>query len=99
MSAFVFTRLLEQGEHSDVDFLVHGQKFAAHRCILSARSDYFKEMFETKWEGKNLITLKHPLVGMHLEIVIYIHLFTRYCHIVLESTSGSSRIKSVLISA
>ncbi|XP_076022985.1 ankyrin repeat and BTB/POZ domain-containing protein 1 [Genypterus blacodes] len=56
-------RLLEQGQHSDVDFLVHGQKFAAHRCLLSARSDYFIEMFETKWKGKNLITLKHPLIN------------------------------------
>lgn len=55
-------RLLEQGQHSDVKFLVHGQIFTAHRCILSARSEYFTRMFETKWVGKNLITLKHPLV-------------------------------------
>lgn len=56
-------RLLEQGQHSDVKFLVHGQTFLAHRCVLSARSEYFTEMFETKWNGKNLITLKHPLVN------------------------------------
>lgn len=55
-------RLLEQGQHSDVKFLVHGQIFTAHRCVLSARSEYFTDMFETKWKGKNLITLKHPLV-------------------------------------
>ncbi|XP_027877321.1 ankyrin repeat and BTB/POZ domain-containing protein 1 isoform X2 [Xiphophorus couchianus] len=55
--------LLEQGQHSDVNFLVHGQMFAAHRCVLSARSEYFTEMFETKWKGKNLITLKHPLIN------------------------------------
>ncbi|TKS77742.1 Ankyrin repeat and BTB/POZ domain-containing protein 1 [Collichthys lucidus] len=55
--------LLEQGQHSDVKFLVHGQIFTAHRCVLSARSDYFTDMFQTKWEGKNLITLKHPLVN------------------------------------
>lgn len=55
--------LLEQGQHSDVKFLVHGQIFMAHRCVLSARSEYFTDMFETKWKGKNLITLKHPLVN------------------------------------
>lgn len=55
-------RLLEQGQHSDIKFLVHGQTFPAHRCILSTRSEYFTEMFESKWKWKNLITLKHPLV-------------------------------------
>ncbi|XP_035499771.1 ankyrin repeat and BTB/POZ domain-containing protein 1 isoform X1 [Scophthalmus maximus] len=55
--------LLEQGQHSDVKFLVHRQTFLAHRCVLSARSEYFTEMFETKWKGKSLITLKHPLIN------------------------------------
>ncbi|KAM8863593.1 ankyrin repeat and BTB/POZ domain-containing protein 1 isoform 2-T2 [Spinachia spinachia] len=55
--------LLEQGPHSDVKFLVHGRMFTAHRCVLSARSEYFTDMFETKWKGKTLITLKHPLVN------------------------------------
>uniref|UniRef100_A0A3B4BFD6 BTB domain-containing protein n=1 Tax=Periophthalmus magnuspinnatus TaxID=409849 RepID=A0A3B4BFD6_9GOBI len=54
-------QLLEQGQHSDVNFLVHGQTFPAHRCVLSARSEYFSEMFNSKWRGKTLITLKHPL--------------------------------------
>ncbi|XP_054072278.1 ankyrin repeat and BTB/POZ domain-containing protein 1 isoform X2 [Rissa tridactyla] len=56
-------RLLEQGYQSDIVFIVHGKSFCAHRCILSARSAYFAEMFETKWKGKNMIVLKHPLVG------------------------------------
>ncbi|XP_062283730.1 ankyrin repeat and BTB/POZ domain-containing protein 1 isoform X1 [Scomber scombrus] len=55
--------LLEQGQHNDVKFLVHGQTFSAHRCVLSAHSEYFTEMFESKWKGKNLITLKHPLIN------------------------------------
>lgn len=63
LSVFLF-RLLEQGQHSDVKFQVHGQTFQAHRCVLSARSEYFTEMFKTKWNGKNLITLKHPLVSV-----------------------------------
>lgn len=55
--------LLEQGPHSDVKFLVHGQIFTAHRCVLSARSEYFTDMLESKWKGKTLITLKHPLIN------------------------------------
>lgn len=55
-------RLLEQGYQSDIVFIVHGKSFCAHRCILGARSAYFAEMFETKWKGKNVIALKHPLV-------------------------------------
>ncbi|XP_073431145.1 ankyrin repeat and BTB/POZ domain-containing protein 1 isoform X1 [Dendrobates tinctorius] len=56
-------RLLEQGFYSDTMFLVHGESFCAHRCILSARSPYFAEMFETKWKGKKMIALKHPLIN------------------------------------
>ncbi|XP_056445652.1 ankyrin repeat and BTB/POZ domain-containing protein 1 [Gadus chalcogrammus] len=55
--------ILEQGQHSDVKFMIHGEIFLAHRCVLSARSEYFTTMFETKWKGKNLITLKHPLIN------------------------------------
>ncbi|KAM6475635.1 ankyrin repeat and BTB/POZ domain-containing protein 1 isoform 6-T6 [Liasis olivaceus] len=56
-------RLLEQGYHSDIVFIVHGKSFCAHRCVLGARSAYFAEMFETKWKGKNVIALKHPLIN------------------------------------
>lgn len=70
-----FFRLLEQGQYSDVKFLVHGQTFLAHRCVLSARSEYFTEMFETKWKGKNLINLKHPLVSLYvfISVLLYHH--------------------------
>ncbi|KAM4610008.1 ankyrin repeat and BTB/POZ domain-containing protein 1 [Polymixia lowei] len=61
--AYFLHMLLEQGHYSDVKFLVHGQTFPAHRCVLSARSEYFTTMFETKWNGKNMITLKHPLIN------------------------------------
>uniref|UniRef100_A0A8C1F399 Ankyrin repeat and BTB (POZ) domain containing 1 n=1 Tax=Cyprinus carpio carpio TaxID=630221 RepID=A0A8C1F399_CYPCA len=54
--------LLEQGSYSDVTFMVHGEMFRAHRCILSARSEYFAHMLETKWKGKSAINLKHPII-------------------------------------
>ncbi len=67
-------RLLEQGNYSDVTFMVHGEMFKAHRCVLSARSEYFAHMLETKWKGKSDITLKHPLVGagpLHKSLSLY----------------------------
>ncbi|XP_060016963.1 ankyrin repeat and BTB/POZ domain-containing protein 1 isoform X7 [Lagenorhynchus albirostris] len=56
-------RLLEQGIHSDVVFLVHGKSFRAHRCILGARSTYFAHMLDTKWKGKSVVVLRHPLIN------------------------------------
>lgn len=56
------SRLLDQGIHSDVLFVVHGKPFRAHRCILGARSTYFANMLDTKWKGKSIVVLRHPLV-------------------------------------
>uniref|UniRef100_A0A8C6U3K7 Ankyrin repeat and BTB/POZ domain-containing protein 1 n=1 Tax=Neogobius melanostomus TaxID=47308 RepID=A0A8C6U3K7_9GOBI len=72
---FLYT-LLEQGPHSDVNFLVHGQTFSAHRCVLSARSEYFTEMFNSKWRGKTLITLKHPLINPSAFAAILQYIYT-----------------------
>lgn len=60
--SLAFPRLLEQGLHSDVVFVVHGKPFRAHRCILGARSTYFANMLDTKWKGKSVVVLRHPLV-------------------------------------
>lgn len=43
-------------------FVVHGKPFQAHRCILGARSTYFANMLDTKWKGKSIVVLRHPLV-------------------------------------
>ncbi|KAG8516966.1 Ankyrin repeat and BTB/POZ domain-containing protein 1 [Galemys pyrenaicus] len=56
-------RLLEQGIHSDVVFVVHGRPFRAHRCVLGARSTYFANMLDTKWKGKSVVLLRHPLIN------------------------------------
>lgn len=42
--------------------MVHGKPFQAHRCILGARSTYFANMLDTKWKGKSIVVLRHPLV-------------------------------------
>lgn len=38
-------KLLESGEGADVIFNVKGELFPAHKCILAARSPYFRAMF------------------------------------------------------
>lgn len=42
-----FRQLLETGKHTDVTFVVGecGTEIGAHKCILSARSEYFEAMF------------------------------------------------------
>ncbi|EDO29735.1 predicted protein, partial [Nematostella vectensis] len=55
-------RTLESGDFADVCFVIHGQRFCAHRAILTTRSSYFASMFETKWKDKHVITLKNSLV-------------------------------------
>lgn len=47
---YVFFRCFEQGAFADVHFVVQEDTVPAHRVILSARSLYLAEMFNTKWK-------------------------------------------------
>ncbi|KAM3871654.1 ankyrin repeat and BTB/POZ domain-containing protein 1 [Diretmus argenteus] len=84
--------LLEQGQYSDVRFLVHCEIFLAHRCVLSARSEYFSAMFETKWKGKNLITLKHPLINPAAFGAILQYFYTGYMDIDVSLVEDCRRL-------
>ncbi|XP_061113727.1 ankyrin repeat and BTB/POZ domain-containing protein 1 isoform X2 [Conger conger] len=84
--------LLEQGFYSDVLFLVHGESFRTHRCILSARSEYFSDMFETKWKGKSIVALKHPLVNPAAFGVILQYLYTGRCDIEVSYVEDCKRL-------
>ena len=44
-----FKRLINDDEMSDVKFLVNGETFFAHRCILAVRSQYFRAMLFNQW--------------------------------------------------
>jgi len=46
-----YSKLLENAALADVTFAVGGQRFPAHRCVLVARSPYFRAMFES---GKDM---------------------------------------------
>ncbi|KAM9133388.1 ankyrin repeat and BTB/POZ domain-containing protein 1 isoform 3-T3 [Pangshura tecta] len=85
-------RLLEQGYQSDIVFIVHGKSFCAHRCILSARSVYFAEMFETKWKGKNMIALKHPLINPAAFGSLLQYLYTGRLDIDVEYVNDCKRL-------
>ncbi|XP_044958536.1 BTB/POZ and MATH domain-containing protein 1-like isoform X1 [Hordeum vulgare subsp. vulgare] len=51
-----FTDLLLSGNGSDVAFQVGGETFAAHRCILAARSAVFRAaLFGTMYEGTSKV--------------------------------------------
>jgi len=55
-------RMLERGIYSDVTFVIHGCSIQAHRCVLSARCQYFAEMFRGKWRDRATITLTNKFV-------------------------------------
>ncbi|KAJ8257950.1 hypothetical protein GJAV_G00191510 [Gymnothorax javanicus] len=83
---------LEQELFSDVVFLVHGQSFSTHRCILSARSEYFSDMFQTKWRGKSIIALKHPLINPAAFGAILHYLYTGRCDIDVSFAADCKRL-------
>lgn len=56
-------RLLEDGEKSDITFIVHGVHIKAHRFILAARSDYFEQqLLHGRWKNKDIVSINHALV-------------------------------------
>ncbi|KAL4225798.1 Ankyrin repeat and BTB/POZ domain-containing protein 1 [Mactra antiquata] len=55
-------RLQEPYMYQDVTFHIHGHQVPVHRCILSARSSYFAELFRTRWKSKKDIILKHVMI-------------------------------------
>lgn len=57
-------RLLEDNTHSDITFYIHGVKMSAHRCILSARSQFFTDQLETRWKNKHEVHLKKKEISI-----------------------------------
>ena len=55
-------RLLEEGCHSDITFDIHGTNIKAHRFILAARSEYFQEMLDGKWNKREKVSISNALV-------------------------------------
>uniref|UniRef100_A0A5S6R5G3 BTB domain-containing protein n=1 Tax=Trichuris muris TaxID=70415 RepID=A0A5S6R5G3_TRIMR len=56
-------KLFESGDHSDFVFNVHGEKMRLHRCILAARSSFFREKFNGNWRYKDSIIIRNSRVN------------------------------------
>ena len=55
-------RLYELTPYSDVTFEIKNSLFRAHKCILAARSEYFRLKFENKWKNRTWINGSHELL-------------------------------------
>ncbi|XP_012517407.1 PREDICTED: ankyrin repeat and BTB/POZ domain-containing protein 1 [Propithecus coquereli] len=85
-------RLLEQGLHSDVVFLVHGKPFRAHRCVLGARSAYFANMLDTKWKRRSVVVLRHPLINPVAFGALLQYLYTGRLDVGVEHVGDCQRL-------
>ncbi|XP_788155.3 ankyrin repeat and BTB/POZ domain-containing protein 1 isoform X2 [Strongylocentrotus purpuratus] len=76
-------RLLEASCYSDITFVIHNETFAAHRCILQSRNEYFAEMLETRWKNKSTVHIKSSLVRPQAfkRVLEYVYTGTLQVHI------------------
>ena len=49
-------------------FSVRGTNLKAHRFILAARSEYFQQMFEGKWNDRERVSISNALVRFFLPV-------------------------------
>ncbi|KFD48277.1 hypothetical protein M513_10854 [Trichuris suis] len=57
-------KLFESGEHSDFTFRLQGKKnLHLHRCVLMARSAFFREKFYGAWRYKDSIAMRNEHVN------------------------------------
>ena len=61
----------------DVNLRAEGQDFPAHRCVLSAASDYFKTLFSSELQVKenqsNLVELNEVKCSVLAEVLLFIY--------------------------
>ncbi|KAL6641086.1 hypothetical protein ACP70R_019267 [Stipagrostis hirtigluma subsp. patula] len=67
-----FAELLHTGKGADVVFEVGGQTFAAHRCVLAARSPVFSaELFGAMKESDNEVVHIHDMEAQVFKALLY----------------------------
>ncbi|CAF4337261.1 unnamed protein product, partial [Adineta steineri] len=77
-------KLFEQGLYSDVTFVVDERTFPLHRCVLAARSSFFREALESRWHNKRYINLTKAKFNAESFEAIIRYLYTNCCEIALE---------------
>ena len=84
----ILFRQCDGGEYGDITFCVHGTYLKSHRCILSARSEYFADMFHNRWKDRQVIQVTHKLVQTWAFKAILWYLHTGSTNIVCHFTDG-----------
>ncbi|CAF0763964.1 unnamed protein product [Adineta steineri] len=77
-------KLFEQGLYSDVTFVVDERTFPLHRCVLAARSSFFREALESRWHNKRYVNLTKAKFNAESFEAIIRYLYTNCCEIALE---------------
>ncbi|XP_076067875.1 ankyrin repeat and BTB/POZ domain-containing protein 1-like isoform X2 [Oratosquilla oratoria] len=84
--------LFETGEYSDATFIVHGEKFRLHRCVLAARSDYFREMLTSKWYNRQEVVINNKKVVPRAFGAVMHYIYTGRFECPMEMIDICSRI-------
>jgi hypothetical protein len=54
---------LEEGENTDITFVVNGTHIKAHRFVLTSRSDYFEQqILAGRWKNRDIVFINNSLV-------------------------------------
>ncbi|XP_042240790.1 ankyrin repeat and BTB/POZ domain-containing protein 1-like isoform X1 [Homarus americanus] len=85
-------RLFESGEHNDITFVVQGESFPLHRCLLIARSEYFRDMFSTRWHNRSRVSINKDLVHPGAFRAVMKYIYTGRFECPLELVERSIRI-------
>ena len=86
-------RLLEDGENSDVTFVVNGSHIQAHKFILAARSDYFEEQFLSgRWRDKEVVFINNSLVDSSVFYRILEWLYTGQVKLAISQYEDALRL-------
>lgn len=85
-------RLMDNDTYKDVTFDVRGRLFPVHKCVLSARSEYFAELFKTRWANRNLISIRHALVLPHAFERVISYLYTGSLEVPVDDVPALERL-------
>lgn len=78
--------------YKDICFIVHGCQIFVHKIILACKSEYFANMFETRWKSKKYVYMKHPLVSATAFQLMIQYLYTDRIDVNVEDLPDLKRL-------